>query len=112
MADWLRGQGYRVDVASSYATAVAAVEKKAYDIVLSDIRLGDRDGFDVLAHCRQQHPQTAVILLTGYGTVESAVEAIRAGAFDFLTKPLIDQELEMAIERGWPSGPFWKKTRT
>ena len=44
-------------------------------------------------------PQTAVILLTGYGTVETAVEAIRAGAFDFLTKPLIDEELEMAIER-------------
>ncbi|HEX4143018.1 MAG TPA: sigma-54 dependent transcriptional regulator [Pirellulales bacterium] len=99
MADWLRGQGYRVDVAVSHATAVAAVDKKPYDIVLCDIRLGDQDGFEVLAHCRQHHPQTAVILLTGYGTVESAVEAIRAGAFDFLTKPLIDQELEMAIER-------------
>ncbi|HTU25899.1 MAG TPA: sigma-54 dependent transcriptional regulator [Pirellulales bacterium] len=99
MADWLREQGYRVDVANSFATAVAAVDKRPYDIVLTDIRLNDRDGFEVLAHCRAHHPQTAVILITGYGTVESAVEAIRAGAFDFLTKPLIDQELEMAIER-------------
>ncbi|HEY2249626.1 MAG TPA: sigma-54 dependent transcriptional regulator, partial [Planctomycetaceae bacterium] len=99
MADWLRGQGYRVDVANSYATAVAAVDKKPYEVILTDIRLGDRDGFELLAHCREHQPQSAVILITGYGTVESAVEAIRAGAFDFLTKPLIDEELEMAIER-------------
>jgi DNA-binding NtrC family response regulator len=99
MAEWLRSLGYRLDTAVSQATALAAIEKKSYDIVLADIRLGDGDGFDVLTHCRQKCPQTAVIMLTGYGTVESAVEAIRAGAFDFLTKPLIDEELEMAIER-------------
>jgi DNA-binding NtrC family response regulator len=99
MADWLREQGYRVDVANSYATAVAAVDKKPYDVVLADIRLGDGDGFDLLAYCQKHHPSAAVILLTGYGTAETAVEAIRAGAFDFLTKPLIDEELEMSIER-------------
>src|SRR5688572_5200949 len=99
MADWLRSQGYPLDTANSYGTAVAAIAKKPYDLVLVDIRLPDRDGFDVLAYCREKHPQTSVILLTGYGTVESAIEAIRAGAFDFLTKPLIDDELLMAIER-------------
>jgi DNA-binding NtrC family response regulator len=99
MADWLRDQGYRLDVANSYATALAAVDKKPYDLLLADIRLGDGDGFDLLTHCRKHHPATAVILLTGYGTVETAVEAVRAGAFDFLTKPLIDEELELAIER-------------
>jgi DNA-binding NtrC family response regulator len=99
MADWLREQGYRLDVASDRASALAAVDRKPYDLVLADIRLPDGDGFDILAHCRQHHPDTTVILLTGYGTVEAAVEAIRAGAFDFLTKPLIDEELLMAIER-------------
>jgi DNA-binding NtrC family response regulator len=99
MADWLREQGFAVETAASYATAVAALEKKAYDLALVDIRLPDRDGFDVLAWCRQHQPAVTVILITGYGTVESAVEAIRAGAFDFLTKPLIDDELLMAIER-------------
>jgi DNA-binding NtrC family response regulator len=64
-----------------------------------DIRLGDGDGFDLLTHCRKNYPATAVIMITGYGTVEAAVEAIRLGAFDFLTKPLIDEELLMAIER-------------
>ena len=77
------------------------MDKQTYDLVLSDIRLGDGDGFDLLAHCRKTHPATAVILLTGYGTAEAAIEAVRAGAFDFLTKPLIDEELEMAIERAF-----------
>ena len=99
MADWLRDQGYKVDVASSLATGRTAVDKKTYDILLADIRLGDGDGFDLLAHCRKNHPNLTVILITGYGTVETAIEAIRAGAFDLLTKPLIDEELEMAIER-------------
>ncbi len=99
MAEWLREQGYKVDVASTVAGAIAAVGKKSYDLLLVDIRLGDGDGFDVLAHCRKNYPNLSVILLTGYGTVETAIEAIRAGACDFLTKPLIDEELELAIER-------------
>ena len=77
-----------------------ALGRKPYDVVLVDVRLGDADGFDLLAHVHQQYPHSSVILITGYGSVESAVEAIRAGAFDFLTKPLIDDELEMAIESG------------
>jgi len=99
MADWLREQGYQTDIAATVADATAALGRRAYDLALVDIRLGDDDGFRVLGHCRQNCPGTAVIMITGYGTVESAIEAIRAGAMDFLTKPLIDEELEMAIER-------------
>ena len=99
MAEWLREQGYATDTASNVAEAVAAIDRKTYELVLVDIRLGEEDGFDVLAHCRQQQPDAAVIMITGYGTVESAVEAIRLGAFDFLTKPLIDEELQLAIDR-------------
>jgi DNA-binding NtrC family response regulator len=99
MAEWLREQGYQVDTAATYAAAIQAIDKKGYELVLADVRLGDGDGFDVLAHCRQNRPQTIVILITGYGTVETAIEALRAGAFDLLTKPLIDEELQMSIER-------------
>ena len=99
MAGWLREQGYRVDTAGSCESGATAIGKKSYDVVLVDIRLGDGDGFALLTQIRQKQPQTAAILISGYATVETAVEAIRAGAFDFLTKPLIDQELEMAIER-------------
>ncbi|HET6884544.1 MAG TPA: sigma-54 dependent transcriptional regulator [Pirellulales bacterium] len=101
MADWLREQGYLVDTANSCPAAIQAVDKKTYDLVLSDVRLGEGDGFDVLAHCRRHKPQAIVILMTGYGTVETAIDAIRAGAFDLLTKPLIDEELQMSIERAF-----------
>ncbi|MEN6557326.1 MAG: sigma-54 dependent transcriptional regulator [Thermoguttaceae bacterium] len=99
MADWLREQGYAVDAAASLSEGMAAVGRKAYDLALVDIRLGDGDGFELLAHCRKNYPDTAVVMMTGYGTVEVAIEAIRLGAFDFLTKPLIDEELLVAIER-------------
>jgi DNA-binding NtrC family response regulator len=99
MAEWLREQGYTIDTAASLAEGLAAVDRKSYQLLLVDIRLGDGDGFDLLTHCRKNYPATAVIMITGYGTVEAAVEAIRLGAFDFLTKPLIDEELLMAIER-------------
>jgi len=99
MADWLREMGYAVDTATNLAEGTASVDRKPYDLVLVDIRLGDGDGFDLLAHCRKVRPAAAVIMITGYGTVEAAVEAIRLGAFDFLTKPLIDEELLMALER-------------
>jgi DNA-binding NtrC family response regulator len=99
MADWLREQGYAVDTAASCPQAVDAIQRRGYDVALVDIRLGDGDGFDVLAKARRACPDTSVIMITGYGTVEAAIEAIRAGAFDFLTKPLIDEELELAIER-------------
>jgi len=99
MADWLREQGHRVDTAHSVAEGRAQVDRKTYDVVLTDIRLGDGEGFELLQYCQRNAPHTQVVLITGYGTVETAVEAIRAGAFDLLTKPLIDDELEMAIQR-------------
>ena len=98
MADGL-DQGYAVDAVMTLAEGRTAVDRKRYDLVLADIRLGVDDGFDLLAHCRKDHPMTSVIMMTGYGTVEAAIEAIRLGAFDFLTKPLIDEELLVAIER-------------
>ncbi|MEX2186275.1 MAG: response regulator, partial [Pirellulales bacterium] len=99
MAEWLREIGFRVDTAATAPEATAAIDKRLYDLALVDVRLGDDDGFDVLAHSRAARPETAVVMMTGYGSVDSAVAAIRAGAFDFLTKPLIDDELQLAIER-------------
>lgn len=99
MADWLRTQNYEVDTASGVAEARAVLESNTHEIALVDIRLQDGDGFELLEEMKQSHPHTAVILITGYGTVESAVAAVRAGAFDFLTKPLIDEELQIAIQR-------------
>jgi DNA-binding NtrC family response regulator len=99
MADWLREKGFAVAEATSRREAIAAIDSTCFDLVLGDIRLGDGDGFDVLTHCRTSRPDTMVILMTGYATADTGVEAIRAGAFDLLTKPLIDEELELAIDR-------------
>lgn len=100
MADWLREQDFDVVEASYLSDAVRLVDELAFDLVLSDIRLTDGDGFDFLSHCREHHRHLPVILITGYGTVETGIEALRAGAFDLLTKPLIDEELLIAINRG------------
>jgi len=99
MADWLREKGYSVAEASNCRDAIRLTDETAFDLVLADIRLQDGDGFEILEHCRRSHPDTTVILITGYATAETGIEAIRAGAFDLLTKPLIDEELELSIDR-------------
>ncbi len=99
MASWLRDQGYEVQEASSVSTAIDCLGQATFDLVISDVRLQDGDGFQVLAHCRENFAGLDVILLTGYGTVDTGIEALREGAFDLLTKPLIDEELELAIGR-------------
>lgn len=99
MSSWLRELGYEVDTAGGQQAALARLGDASYDLVFCDIRLGDGDGFEVLAQVKTRQPDSTVILITGYGTVETGVEALRAGAFDLLTKPLIDQELLMTIDR-------------
>ncbi len=99
MASWLREQAYEVHAVSGQGAAVKQLSERPFDLVLADIRLADGDGFEILSHCRERYPQTTVILITGYATVETGIDALRAGAFDLLTKPLIDEELGMSIER-------------
>lgn len=99
MADWLRSQGYELDATAGYTDALERLRHKSFELVLADVRLRDGDGFDLLEHCRRNWPATQVVLMTGYGSPDGAIEAIRAGAFDYITKPLIDNELLMTIER-------------
>lgn len=99
MAAWLREQGYSVDTAQNVSAAAALYRKKNHDLVLCDVCLGEDDGFELLKQCRAISADACVILMTGYGTMDMAIEAVRAGAFDFLTKPLMDAELRMAIDR-------------
>ena len=112
MADWLREQGFEVDEAASSAAAIRLIDEKPHDLVLCDVRLPDGDGFGVLEHCNKVRPGQQVILITGYATVETGVEAVRAGAFDLLTKPLIDQELLIAIDRALNQREVLEENRT
>ena len=99
MADWLRDQGLTVDTSMGYGDALEKLSNKTYELLLVDVRLQDGDGFDLLEQVRRHHPDSHVVLMTGYGDADAAIEAMRAGAADYLTKPLIDDELLMAIER-------------
>jgi len=99
MSSWLREQGHHVDTSSNFAESQKQLGARAYDLILADVCLRDEDGMRILDLCREKYPHTAVVMISGYGTVTSAMEAIRGGAFDYLTKPIIDQELGMTIER-------------
>jgi len=110
MAEWLRGQGYELETASGYTDALERLRQRAFGLVLADVRLRDGDGFDLLEQCRRNWPAAQVILMTGYGSADGAIEAIRAGAFDYITKPIIDNELLMTIERATSQRSVRKKT--
>jgi len=101
MGAWLQDQGFKTLLAANIQTAEKHLANHPIDLALVDLRLGHEDGFDVLKHCQKHYPNVAVLLMTGYATVETGVEAIRAGAFDLLTKPLIDDEILLAIDRAF-----------
>lgn len=99
MADYLRSLGHRTETSMTCRDAISRMKEFNFDAVICDVNLPDQDGFQLLEWAVQAKPETSVILLTGYGTIESAVEAIRLGAFDYLTKPVIDDELNFSIQR-------------
>jgi DNA-binding NtrC family response regulator len=97
-ANFLR-HGWRVETASGVEGAARAFERTSFDLVVSDIRMRDGDGFEVLCAVRKNSPKTAVILLTAFGSVPEAVESMRSGAFDYLTKPISFEQLQTAAAR-------------
>ena len=99
MADWLREMSYAVVSAASVGEARSKLASQTFDLVLTDLRLGREDGFELIAHVRKHCPETTILVMTGYATPDTAIEAIQAGAFDLLTKPLIDNELTLALQR-------------
>src|SRR5277367_3914737 len=83
----LEREGHSVQIASSGEEAIALSKDHFYPVVVSDIRMLDLDGLDVLRHFRNNHPRTVVILMTAFGSMETAAEAIKEGAFDYISKP-------------------------
>jgi DNA-binding NtrC family response regulator len=90
---------HRVDTAGDAATARKLLDAHAYDLVLSDVRLPDADGFTVLAHARQLHPPPEVVMMTAFATVDAAVAAVKAGAYDYLAKPFEPDDLRLTLDR-------------
>jgi DNA-binding response OmpR family regulator len=104
LSRFLEKQGYQVDVANSVDTALALLRENRYDVVLTDKNMPDlsgrtEGGMEIVRFVREQMPESEVIMITGYATIETAVEAMKLGAFDYIMKPIPLNELKEKIER-------------
>ena len=95
----LSSAGHEVDEAENGEIACRMIERETYDLVLTDLKMGGTDGMGVLRHTRQVSPLSEVIVMTAYGTIETAVEAMRIGAHDFVQKPFTEEELFVKVEK-------------
>ena len=99
LCEFLSLEGFQTNGAETLKGALAELEKQSYSLVITDVSLPDGDGLELLNTIKKEHPQTVAIVITGYGTIESAVKAIKRGAYDYLTKPIADDELRLTVER-------------
>lgn len=95
----LEREGYRVTIATSGQEALSMLQQQPFDLVIADLVMPPPDGLALLAHIKAQIPDTEFILITGYGTIESAIEALRQGAHDYIPKPINNEELKHSVKR-------------
>jgi DNA-binding NtrC family response regulator len=95
----LSKEGYQVSTALSGEEAIARGMDCLFDIVITDVRMGDKDGMEVLKSFKRISPETTVIMITAFGSIENAIEAIREGAFDYISKPFKLDEIKFTIRR-------------
>jgi DNA-binding NtrC family response regulator len=107
----LKHAGFEVSVASSACEAIESLESQSYDLVLTDLVLQDDDGISILKKTKEVSPETAVVVITGFASVNSAIEALRQGAFDYLIKPCEDEELLIRVRRGLERKRMLKEIR-
>jgi len=98
IAEILTEEGYAVDAVPDGKKAIKAVDKSFYDLVITDLKMPKVDGMKVLRHVVDQSPETTCIILTGFGTIENAVEAIKTGAFHYITKPIKAGEIKTVVK--------------
>jgi two-component system response regulator HydG len=99
VVDFLVGKGYRAESAVGGKAALTALKKRDFDAVVTDLRMDQVDGLDVLAAAHADDPTRPVLLMTAYGSIDGAIEAVRRGAFHYLTKPFKMEEAAVWLER-------------
>jgi DNA-binding NtrC family response regulator len=99
----LSPEGYEVKLSQNGADAMKMLEEESFDLVLTDLKMPDIDGIEVLKMIKQRWPQTEVIVVTGYQTVDTAVKSIKLGAFDYLEKPFTPDSLIAAVNNAMAS---------
>jgi DNA-binding NtrC family response regulator len=108
----LREDGYEVTRAHDARAGLQLLEKVAPDLVLTDLRMPGMDGLELLAKIKDLRPETMVILMTAYGTVKTAVKAMKLGAEDYLSKPIDVEELEVVLQKALDRKGLLEETRT
>ncbi len=99
LSGFLRKKGYRVLSAQNYDAGYNAVKENTIDLILTDVKMGGKSGYELLRSVKELNPEITVIIMTAYGNVEEAVAAMKDGAYDYLTKPLDLDEVELLIHR-------------
>ena len=99
LAQGIAQAGHDVDEAANGNTAIEKLHDNYYDVIVSDLKMGGSTGLEVLKTAKQLHPTCAVILMTAFGTIQTAVEAMKAGAFDYVQKPFEIEEMEVKINK-------------
>ncbi len=99
LGEFLTMEGYKVYTAGEFDQARKMLEDYPVQLVITDLNMPSVNGLEFLRYVREHYPQMVTIVITAYGSIESAVEAIKLGAYDYLTKPIIDDELRMSIQR-------------
>lgn len=112
LCEFLRMEGYEIDGATDADTALRALSRKPFNVVITDVNMPGSDGFELLRVVKQRCPEVVVIIITGYGTIESAVEAIKMGAYDYLTKPISDDEIRLTINRALKQQALIRENRS
>ncbi len=93
----LTEEGYDVDLAFTGEQALEIFSSNKYDLLVADLRLPDIDGMEVVKRVKEKQPETEVVVMTGYSSVTSAVDAMKIGVFDYLTKPFLETEIKEAV---------------
>jgi two-component system response regulator PilR (NtrC family) len=96
---YLRREGYRIEAASGGNEAIASIKARAFDVIITDLRMPDVDGLTILAEAKRIRPDTEVIVVTAFSTTETAIAAMKAGAHDYLTKPFKIDEVGLVVDR-------------
>ncbi|MCK4850532.1 MAG: sigma-54-dependent Fis family transcriptional regulator [Phycisphaerae bacterium] len=99
LCEFLRLDGYEAVGTAEGERALDLLAKDGFNLVISDVNMPGPDGFELLRAIRKRFPELVVVLITGYGSISRAVEAIKLGAYEYLTKPIIDAELRMVVDR-------------
>ncbi|NIP43129.1 MAG: sigma-54-dependent Fis family transcriptional regulator, partial [candidate division Zixibacteria bacterium] len=92
--------GYSVHSALSGPEALKLMEETDYDLILTDVRMPEMDGITLLMKIKAVSPDSVVVVITAYGTIENAVDAMRKGAYDYILKPFSPDEIEIVVRRG------------